>query len=183
MRHVHVHVRPPQVNGLEKMLVALVRAHGRPGLQTVGCRRLALISLISIRKCKVHRHICMCDCAHIPISIRGRKVLVAPLLATTYHLPPTTYHLPPTTYRLPPTTYHLPPTTYHLLPNTDYFRNAVSSVLATHHWQRTPNYPYYRSVRTPAAPSHSGRALSTSSSWREQRSGPIDSSCCSSWAR
>jgi len=113
MRHVHVHVRPPQVNGLEKMLVALVRAHGRPGLQTVGCRRLALISLISIRKCKVHMHICMCDCAHILISIRGRKVLVASLLATTYHLPPTTYHLPPTTYRLPPTTYHLPPTTHH----------------------------------------------------------------------
>jgi hypothetical protein len=127
MRHVHVHVRPPQVNGLEKMLVALVRAHGRPGLQTVGCRRLALISLISIRKCKVHMHICMCDCAHILISIRGRKVLVASLFATTYHLPPTTYHLPPTTYRLPPTTYRLPPTAYRLpptayhLPPTTYY--------------------------------------------------------------
>ena len=45
--------RLEDISGLERMLVALVRAHGRAGLQTVGCRRLALVSMQSLKKCRV----------------------------------------------------------------------------------------------------------------------------------
>ena len=38
---------------VERTLVSLVKARRRPGLQTVGCRRLALVALTSLKKCKV----------------------------------------------------------------------------------------------------------------------------------
>eukprot|EP00964_Phaeocystis_antarctica_P069098 scaffold41918_cov34-Phaeocystis_antarctica.AAC.2 len=71
--------------------------HGRPGLQTVGCRRLALISLIST----LVSLISLTRCKEVQGGPRP-----SPLLLATYNPPPTTHHPPPTTHYPLPTTHY-----------------------------------------------------------------------------